>query len=326
MKFPKRLIVNTSAAVIFLGICTVTCAQGYPDKPIRVVVPFPPGGSIDVFARLISQKLAETASWSFVIDNRPGAGGNIGMEIATKAAPDGYTIVMGQTSNISVAPALYPNLPYDPLKNLAPVTLVAASPLLLSVPGASAYKTLGELVAAAKVKPGDITIASPGNGTISHLTIVLFQSAAGVRLTHVPYKGTVQAMTDLVGGRLGGFMGSIQTTAPFIATAKVRPLAVTAPKRAVQLPAVPTFAESGFAGFSASGWWGLLAPRGTPAYVVMRLNREVVKVLKLPDVRERLAADGSEVLTSTPAEFAAFLKSENEKWARVVRDSGARPD
>ena len=248
------------------------------------------------------------------------------MEIATKAAPDGYTIVMGQTSNISVAPALYPNLPYDPLKNLAPVTLVAASPLLLSVPGASAYKTLGELVAAAKVKPGDITIASPGNGTISHLTIVLFQSAAGVRLTHVPYKGTVQAMTDLVGGRLGGFMGSIQTTAPFIATAKVRPLAVTAPKRAVQLPAVPTFAESGFAGFSASGWWGLLAPRGTPADVVMRLNREVVKVLKLPDVRERLAADGSEVLTSTPAEFAAFLKSENEKWARVVRDSGARPD
>jgi tripartite-type tricarboxylate transporter receptor subunit TctC len=314
------------AALAFAAFATSAPAQDYPAKPIRLIVPFPPGGGTDIAARTVANKLSKTAKWTFVVENKPGAGGNLGVEQAVKSPADGYTLVIGQTSNLAINPALYAKLPYDPLKDLSPVALIVSAPVVFVVAANSQYRSLGDLVAAAKRDPGGISFASPGNGTVSHLAGELLQRAAGVKFTHVPYKGASQAMTDLLGGQVQSFMSSVPSALSQIKGGRLRAIAVTSAKRAAEMPGVPTIAESGYPGFEAITWYGLLAPAGTPAVVIARLNAELNRVLEMPDVRQRLAAEGGEVLGGSPERFASFLKADHAKWGRVVKESGAKVD
>jgi tripartite-type tricarboxylate transporter receptor subunit TctC len=325
----KRYIrgATTAAIILFAGFAGAAFAQGdYPNKPIKFIVPFPPGGGTDLFARAIGNKLAENLKWVIVVENKPGAGGNLGVDQVAKSPADGYTVVMGQTSNLAINPTLYPKLPYDSLKDLTPVVLVASAPLVLVTSSSSPYKSLAEIVAAAKAKPGKVTFASPGNGTVAHLTGELFQRAAGIKLEHVPYKGSSQALTDLMGGQTDLFMASIPTAISHIKGGKLRAIAVSSAKRAAELSNVPTIAESGYKDFDATTWFGLLVPARTPAAIVTRLNTEVNKVLTIPDVRKKLETEGGEVLGGSPEEFAALLKAEHARWGKVVKDSGAKVD
>ena len=253
-------------------ISTGAMAQGYPTKAIRVVVPFPPGGGTDIIAREVTQKVATATGWTFVIDNKPGAGGNLGVDAAAKSPADGYTIVLGQTSNLAINPTLYAKPPYNPQKDLTPIGLVASAPLVIVVPAQSAFKTLADLVAAAKAKPGDVNFASPGNGTVAHLTGEQFQRTAGVKFQHVPYKGANQALTDVISGQVHIYVSSVPSVLQQIRTGKLRPLAVSSAKRVDDLPQTPTIGESGYKGFDAVTWFGFLAPAGTPKAVVTRLN------------------------------------------------------
>jgi len=315
------------AALVVASLTTVAAAQDYPgNKPIKLVVPFPAGGGTDIFARVIGNKLSETLKWVVVVDNKPGAGGNIGIDAVAKSPPDGYTIGLGQTSNLSINPTLYTKLPYDPLKDLVPIVLVADAPLVMVVPANSPFKTVADVVAAAKKKPGDVTFGSPGNGTVAHLTGELFQTAAGIKFQHIPYKGSAQALTDLMGGQVQVYMSSIPTALSHIKGGKLRAIAVTSPKRAPSLPDVPTISEAGYKGFDANTWFGLVAPAGTPAPIVSKINAEVNRILKMPDVKEKFAAEGGGPLGGTPQEFAALLKSDYTKWGKVVKDSGAKLD
>jgi len=322
MNLLRRIFVTLALAVFAAAVT----AQDYPSKPIRLIVPFPPGGGTDLFSRVLAGKLSETLKWVVVVENKPGAGGNIGVDAAAKAPPDGYTVVMGQTSNLAISPTLYRKLPYDPLKDLVPVVLVADAPLVLVVSTKSPFKTLADLVAAAKAKPGELTFASPGNGTVAHLAGELFQTAAGVKFQHVPYKGSATAMNDLMAGQVQLFMASVPTALPQIKNGKLRPLAVTSTKRAAAMPDVPTIAESGVKGFDANTWFGLLVPKGTPEAIVTRLNTEVNKVLKMPEVSKKFAAEGGGAVGGTPEEFAALLKADYTKWGKIVKDSGATVD
>src|SRR5260221_6732429 len=301
-------------------------AQAYPAKPIRLIVPFPPGGGTDITARTIANKLSESVKWTFVLENKPGAGGNLGVEQAVKSPADGYTLVIGQTSNLAINPALYAKLPYDPLRDLSPVALIVSALVVFVVAANSRYASLGHLLAAAQTHPGGVTFASPGNGTVSHLTGELLQRAAGVKLTHVPYKGASQALTDTLVGQVQSFMSSVPSALSQIRAGRLRAIAVTSANRAQELPDVPTIAESGYRGFEASTWYGLLAPAGTPTTVVAKLNDEVNRLLKTAAMRERLAAEGGEVLGGSPEQFASFLKAEHAKWGRVVKESGARAE
>lgn len=315
------------AAILVALSAQLALAQDFPGtKPIRLIVPFPAGGGTDIFSREIAHKLTESLRWTVVVDNKPGAGGNIGIDAVAKSPADGYTIGMGQTSNLAINPTLYSKLPYDPLKDLVPIVLVADAPLVLVVPAASPFKTLAEFIAAAKKKPGEITFGSPGNGTVAHLTGELLQSAAGIKLQHIPYKGSAQAITDLMGGQVQSYMSSIPTAFSHIKGGKLRPLAVTAVKRVPTMPDVPTISEAGYKGFDATTWFGLVAPAGTPPAIVNRINIEVNKLLKGEEVRQKFAAEGGGALGGSPQEFAALLKSDYAKWAKVVRDSGAKVD
>ena len=315
------------AAIVAAAFVQLAAAQDYPGtKPIRLIVPFPAGGGTDIFARVIANKLTENVKWVVVVDNKPGAGGNIGIDAVAKSPPDGYTIGLGQTSNLAINPTLYPKLPYDSLKDFVPIVLVADAPLVLVVPAGSPYKTLAELVAAAKKKPGDISLGSPGNGTVAHLTGELLQTAAGIKLQHIPYKGSAQAMTDLIGGQVQVYMSSVPTALSHIKGGKLRPIAVTSTKRVPALPDVPTISEAGYKGFDANTWFGLVAPKGTPPAIVDKINAEVNKVLKSPDVREKFAAEGGGPMGGTSAEFAALLKTDHAKWGKVVKDSGVKLD
>ena len=317
-------------AAVALGAALVSTAgiaqaqTKYPTKPIRFIVPFPPGGGTDILARLVANKLTETLGWQIVIDNRGGAGGNIGLDAAAKAAPDGYTMVMGQTSNLAINPALYAKLPYDPVRDFTPVSLVASSPIAITVSAKSPHKTLGELVAAAKAKPGELTFGSPGNGTVAHLTGELFQRTAGVKYIHVPYKGAAQAMPDLIGGRINFYTSSLETAMPQMKAGAIRTVAITSLARVQAVPDVPTVAESGYKGFEATTWFGILVPKGTPAPMVERLSGEIVKVLNAADIRNRMQENGGATVKTGPAEFSALLKTEMSKWARVVKESGVK--
>jgi tripartite-type tricarboxylate transporter receptor subunit TctC len=291
----------------------------YPDKPIRLIVPFPPGGGTDIIARIISDKLT-SAGWKMVVENKAGAGGTLGMDAAAKAKPDGYTIVLGQTSNLSIAPSLMASLPYDPVKHFTPVTLVDAAPLVITVGANSPIKSLADLVAAAKATPGKLLFASPGNATVAHLTGELFQRTAGIKYTHVPYKGTAQALPDVISGRAAFYIASLESAMPQVKAGQLRAIAVTGDKRAKELPDVPTVSESGFKDFTAVTWFGIAVPAGTPEPIVQRLNTEIVKVLQAPEVRERL---GGEVRTG-PQEFAALIKADREKWGKVVKEAGIK--
>lgn len=321
----RRVIAIAAAVCSVLVAAPSAYAQAkYPIKPIRLIVPFPPGGGTDILSRLMASKLTESAGWQIVVDNRPGAGGNIGLQAAAQATPDGYTMVMGQTSNLAINPALYSKLPYDPIKDFVPVSLVSASPIALLASAKSPHKTLADFVAAAKARPGQLTFGSPGSGTVAHLTGELFQRAAGIKYVHVPYKGAAQGLPDLLGGRIDLFSGSLETAMPHIKAGTIRALAITSLQRTAAAPDVPTVAESGYKGFNATSWFGILVARGTPEPIVDRLTAEITKVLQLPDVKERLASTGGLPVTTGPKEFAALLKADVERWSRIVKESGAK--
>ena len=319
--------------VAFLGLAAVALPHGaaqaqtaYPAKAIRLIVPFPPGGGTDMIARAVAQKMADQNKWSVIVDNRPGAGGNLGVDAVAKADPDGYTLVMGQTSNLTINPTLYKKLPYDPLKDLAPVALVSSSPIVMAVPVNSRFKNFADVVAASKGKPEALTLGYSGNGTVAHLAGELAENAAGIQLRHIPYKGAAQAMTDLMGGQIDLYMSSVPTLLGHVRNGKLKVIAITSAKRSAQLPDVPTLAESGYKGFEAVTWFGVLAPANTPAHIVAQLNKAINQALKQPDVADKLQSEGGEILGGTPEQFSTLMRAEVPRWAKIVKDSGATLD
>ena len=300
--------------------------QAYPTKPIRMICPFPPGGTTDVVARLVAQKLTEAWGQQVVVDNRPGAGGIIGTEIVAKAAPDGYTVLLGSITTHAVNPALYKKLNFDPVKDFAPVSLVVSSPQLLAVHPSVAAKSVKELIALAKAKPGQLNYASAGTGTSPHLTFELFKSMAGIDVVHVPYKGTGPAITDLIGGQVQMMITGVVALMPHVKSGKLRGLGVTSAKRVAALPDLPTIVESGIPGFDVSSWFGVFLPGGTPKPIVAKMNAEIRKILEVPEVRQRLIGQGADPASNTPEEFAAYVNAEMARWGKVVRDTGAKAD
>jgi len=298
--------------------------QAYPERPIRFIVPNPPGGGTDILSRTIAGKLSEMLQWRIVVDNRPGAGGNIGLDLAAKATSDGYTIVMGETSNLAINPSLYSKLPYDSVRDFAPIIQVGSVPLVLVVSQSRPYRSLSDVVAAAKASK--LTFASAGSGTVGHLAGELMKRTAGIELLHVPYKGAAPALTDVVGGQVDLFFASLPAAGPQVKAGRLRALAVSSARRAGAMPELATIAESGYPGFEASPWYGVLAPAGAEPAIVTRLNTEIARALRAPDVSARLANDGVELQAGAPQAFAAAIASERAKWAKVVKDSGARVD
>jgi tripartite-type tricarboxylate transporter receptor subunit TctC len=311
---------------IFAALATGALAQAFPNKPIRIVVPFPAGGTTDVLARAAAQKLTDTLGQPALVDNRPGAGGNIGAELVAKSPPDGYTLLMGTVGTHAINPALYPKLPYDHVRDFAPVILVAGVPNVLVVNPSLPVNSVQELVAYAKANPGKLNFASSGSGTSIHLSGELFKTAAGLSMTHVPYKGSSPALMDLIGGQVQLMFDNLPSALPQIKAGKLKALGVTSRERAPALPDVPTIAESGFPGFEASSWFGLLAPAGTPQPVIAKLNVEVAKWLASPEAKEKLLAQGANAAGGTPEDFAKHIAAETAKWQKVVKESGAKVD
>jgi len=304
----------------------VAGAQSWPAKPIRWIVPFAPGGTTDILARTISDKLTIALGKPVIVENNPGAGGGVGAVQTAKAAPDGYTIMGGTISTHAINASLYKTLPYDPVKDFTPITLIARVPNLLVVNPDVPAKNVKELIALMKANPSKYTFASSGNGTSQHLSGELFKSMAGVDMQHIPYKGSPAALQDVVSGQVTMTFDNITTAWPLAKAGKLRALAVTTAKRSPIAPDVPTLAEAGLAGYEIGSWQGVFAPAGTPVDVVKRLNTEIVKIINMPDVREKLVGLGAEPVGNTPDEFAALVKSEVVKWAAVVKQSGARVD
>ena len=313
-------------ALLLASALPAAAQDAYPTKPIRLVVPFPPAGGTDVLSRSLAQAITASSKWIIVVDNKPGAGGNIGLDATAKAPPDGYTIAMGQTANLAVNPALYASMPFDPLKDFAPIALISSQPLILVVNGNSPYKTLKDLVDAAKQSPGKINMASSSNGTIGHIGGELFQRRAGIKMTHVPYKGAGAAVTDLMGGNVDCFFGNSQAVGGQVTGGRLRALAVTSPQRLASFPTVPTVAELGYPGFEAATWSGLVAPAGTPPAIVARLNAEANKALGSSELKAKLAEEGSTPLGGTPQQFADFIRKEHAKWGAAVREAGIKLD
>ena len=302
-------------------------AQGggaYPARPIRLVVPFPPGGGTDTTSRMIAEKLSTLLGWTVVIDNKPGAGGNIGLDAVAKATPDGYTIGMGQAANLAINPSLYPKMPFDPLKDLTPIVSVAEQPVVLVVRQDSPFKTFADFVQAAKARPGKLGIAQAGNGTVGHLAGELLERRAGIQVLQVPYKGAGPAMTDLLGGQVETYFGSTGSVMGQLAAGKIRALAVSSARRISALPNVPTVAEQGYAGFDATTWLGLVGPAGMPADAVARINAETVKILARADVKDKLVQEGSEPTPGTAQQFAAHIRAEHAKWGTLIREANIR--
>jgi tripartite-type tricarboxylate transporter receptor subunit TctC len=303
---------------------TSFAAGPYGSEPIKLVVPFPPGGGTDTVARVLAENLRVTTGWNLVIDNKAGAGGNIGMDAVAKA--DGYTLGMGQTANLAINPSLYPKMPYDAHKDFVPVAVVAKQPVVLVVRADAPYKTVAELVAAAKANPRQLTMASAGNGTVGHLTGELFAKQAGFAHVHVPYKGAGPATTDLLGGQVAYYFGTPEAVSSFIKAGKLRALAVSSGKRLPILPDTPTISEAGYKGFETGDWKMLVAPAGTPADVVARLNAEVNKSLGKPETIARLLAVGSLPGSGSPQQAAQLLQAEQQRWGTVVREAGVKVD
>ncbi len=302
-----------------------SAAGAYPDKPIRLIVPQPPGGTSDILARVLASKLAENLRQQIIIDNRAGASGTIGTDLAAKSPPDGYTLVLVYTTH-ATTPGIYGKLPYDPVADFAPVTLAAAAPLLLVVHPKIPVTSVKELIAYAKTRPGELNFCSAGNGSGSHLAGELFNTMTGVKLTHIPYKGSGLAITELIGGQVQLMFAGIVPIDPHVKSGRVRSIAVTSAKRSVAIPQVPTIAESGLPGFEVVGWYGVLAPARTPHPVVARLHNEFVKILQTQDIRDRLLSEGAEPVGNTPAEFTAFIKTDIGRWAKVIKAAGAKLD
>lgn len=321
----RRRHFNVFAALAALP--ALSFAQAFPSKPVRLVVPFPPGGSTDLLARRLGEKLAVSLGQPVVVDNRPGAGGTTGADSVARSAPDGHTLLMGVTGSNAIAASLYPRLPYDTLRDFTPVSSVVSAPLVLAVGSASNLRTVRDFIAAAKADP--ITYGTPGNGTSMHLTGEMFHLATGARLTHVPYKGSAPALNDMLGGSLQSMFGDLLVLLPQIRAGKVRPIAVTSLRRHPLLPEVPTIAESGVAGlerFEATSWQGLFAPAGLPREVLARLNTEVVKALEAPDIKEFFGSQGFLVGGSTPEQFRALIEAEVPKWGQVIKAANVKVD
>lgn len=303
---------------------TAAPAAAYPNKPVRMIVPFPPGGGTDILARLVAAKLTEAKQWTVVADNKPGAGGTIGIGEAVKAAPTGYDLVMGQKDNLVIGPWLYKNQPWDPTRDLTAVAHVAYTPVVIATSATSKFKTLADVVSAAKAQPGTVTYGSPGNGTSIHLAGDLFEKAAGIKLSHIPYKGSNPALMDALAGNVDLLVSSLPSAMGQIKSGKLRPLAVTSAARSSSLPEVPTVAESGYQGFDVSTWYGVLAPAGTPAPIVKTLNAEINRLLATPEMKAAIQAQGAEPQAMTSEQFAALLKKEYGEWKGIVEASGAR--
>jgi len=322
----RRAALSLAATLAILTPHAAAAADAYPARPIRFVVAFPPGGGTDIIARSIAQKLAERLAQQVVVDNRAGAGGNIGTDIVAKSAPDGYTMLMGSAGPLAINASLFASMPFDPVRDLAPVTLAASTPNVLVVHPSLKAATVKELIALARARPGGINFASSGHGTPAHLAGELFNSMAGVKMVHVPYKGASPALADLLGGQVQLMFSTMPPALPHVKDGKLRALAVTSLKRPRAAPDLPTVDEAALPGFEANTWHGVLLPAGTPPAIIARLNREIVAILHLHDIVERLSSQGAEALGSTPEEFAAYIRSETLKWAKVVRESGAKAE
>jgi tripartite-type tricarboxylate transporter receptor subunit TctC len=320
------MIRHVIALLALLGAIGSAPAQTYPVKPIRLIVPFTPGGGTDFVARLTGTKLSQETGWTIVPDNKPGAGGTIGILEAVRASPQGYDLVMGQSDNLVIAPLLQKDFHFNSAKDLVPVALVSGTTFVLLTGAGSSYRSFADVVSTAKSSPTPIAYGSAGSGTFPHLAVELLQSAGGFKLQHIPYKGASPAIADLLGGHIGLAMLSVGSAMPQIQAGKLRALAVTSAQRNAALPDVPTIAESGYKDFDATGWSGVLAPAGTPREIVIRLNAEINKAMQKPDVRKTLVAQGIDSLSGTPEEFAAILKNDTAKWKRVVDSTGIKID
>jgi len=307
-------------ALILALTCSALQAQSYPTKPIRLIVPYPPGGGTDFFARTVSAKLSDSLGQQVVVENRPGAATIIGAEAVAKSAPDGYTILLGDTATFAVNPTLYKKLPYDPLKSFEPISLTGRFALLLVVHPSVQANSVAELIALAKAKPGTLNYASPGPGSPHHLAMVLFTQRTGISMVHVPYKGAGPAIQDLLGGQIPTMFLDLAAGAPQIKGGKIRALGVASPKRIAALPDLATLAESGLPGFEAWAWQGLVAPAGTPPEVVAKLGAEYARAIGDPGIRQKIIDAGVDPLQSSPREFTDYIRSEQEKWAKVVKD------
>jgi tripartite-type tricarboxylate transporter receptor subunit TctC len=323
----RRLFIAVAALAALTGIGpAVAQAQTYPVKPIRLVVPFPAGGSLDVVARAIGQKLTESWGQPVVIDNRPGAGGNIGADLVAKSAPDGYTILEGALSTHAVNVSLYSKMPYDPVRDFAPITLVAITPNVLVLNPSVPANSVKELIAYAKANPGKLSFGSGSNGSAGHLAGELFKSEAGVDMVHVPYKGAAPAMQDLLGGRIQLMFDNLANSMQQVRSGKLKALAVTTGHRSSLVPELPTLAEEGLPGFDISTWWGFMAPAGTPKEIVAKWNAEVTRILSTPEMKAFFAQQGAEPAPTTPEAFAAMIQREIAKYAKIVKASGAKVD
>jgi len=323
----RRVWIGKWMAAVALALAsTVVTAQAWPSKPIKYIVPFAPGGTTDILARTVGEKLSVALGQPVIIENKPGAGGGVGAEFVAKAAPDGYTIMGGTISTHAINASLYKNLPYDPIKDFVPIVLLARVPNLLVVNVDIPAKSVPELIALLKANPGKYSFASSGNGTSQHLSGELFKSMSGTEMQHIPYKGSPPALQDVVGGQVTMTFDNITTAWTLAKAGKLRALAVTTASRSAVAPDVPTLAESGLAGFEVSSWQGVFAPAGTPPDIVRRLNAEIVKILNTPDVKEKLVSLGLDVGGNTPEEFLVMVKAEVVKWADVVKKSGAKVD
>ncbi|MDP3135595.1 MAG: tripartite tricarboxylate transporter substrate binding protein [Burkholderiaceae bacterium] len=301
-------------------------AQNFPTKPITIIVPFSAGGTTDILARIVGQGLTTELGQSVVVDNKPGAGGNIGGSLAAKAAADGYTLFMGTVGTHAINQSLYKKMPFDPVKDFAPLSRVATVPNLLVAHPSQPFKTVKEMIAYAKANPGKITYGSPGSGTSPHVSGELFKSMTGTDLLHIPYKGSAPAMTDLLGGQTSVMFDNMPSAIQHVRSGKLRPIAVTTAKRSPELPDVPTIAEAGVPGYEATSWFGMFAPAGTPKPVLDKLHAALIKVLNQADVKKKIAEQGGDVVAETPEQFAAFIKAESVKWGKVVKESGATAD
>jgi tripartite-type tricarboxylate transporter receptor subunit TctC len=315
----------TVAGAAFAQAPSTGSGQAYPSKPVRVVVPSSAGGGTDIVARIIAPELSKRLGQQVVIDNRPGAGTMIGIEVAAKSPPDGYTLLMG-LSTLAINSALYKKVPYDPQRDFAPITQVVSSASIIVVHPSVPVKTLKELIAFARARPGQLNYASAGNGTYPHMTMELLLSMAKLKMVHIPYKGTAPAMIDMLAGQVSTMAATVLTGMPHIRSGRLRPIGITSLTRAGAAPEIPTIAEAGLPGYESVQWYGMLAPARTPRDIVNRLHAEVTGVLKQTDIKSRLAADGADTVGSSPDEFARYIQSELVKWAKVARDAGIQAE
>ncbi len=312
------------ASVLALGVAPTLAQDAFPTKPLRMLVPFPPGGVVDLLARLIAPRMGEGLKQNVLVDNRPGANGNIASEIVAKSQPDGYTLLFGQVSNLAVNPAIYKNVPFDPIKDMAPVGLVAATPQIMVVSSAAKLQSIAEVIAAVKAKPGEVTFASSGNGSMTHMGLELMQLSAGIKFLHVPYKGAAPAAIDVIGGRADLFMAAAPSVKGHMRSGKLKAIAVTSAKRIPELPDVPTLAESGFPGFETTNWFAVMGRAGTPAPVIARLNAVLNAALADADVKAKIATESGEVLGGSPDRLAKQLATDLAKWKKVVKEANLK--